>query len=46
MALSEDDAEAARQAFLARYPDLAAWMDRSYAQSNQQGAISLAGSVA
>jgi DNA polymerase-1 len=39
MVLSEDDAERARQAFLARYPDLAAWMDRSYAQSNQQGAV-------
>jgi DNA polymerase I-like protein with 3'-5' exonuclease and polymerase domains len=39
MVLSEDEAEAARQAFLTRYPDLAAWMDCSYTQSNQQGAI-------
>ncbi len=39
MVLTEDEAETARQAFLARYPDLAAWMDRSYAESNRQGAI-------
>jgi site-specific DNA-methyltransferase (adenine-specific) len=39
MVMSEDDAEAARRAFLARYPDLAAWMDRSYAESNRQGAL-------
>jgi DNA polymerase I-like protein with 3'-5' exonuclease and polymerase domains/DNA modification methylase len=39
MVLSEDDAEAARQVFLARYPDLAAWMDRSYTESNRQGAL-------
>jgi DNA polymerase I-like protein with 3'-5' exonuclease and polymerase domains/DNA modification methylase len=39
MVLSEEDAEGARQAFLARYPDLAAWMDRSYTESNRQGAL-------
>jgi hypothetical protein len=37
--LTGDEAEAARQAFLGRYPDLAAWMDKSYAQSNEQGFI-------
>jgi DNA polymerase I-like protein with 3'-5' exonuclease and polymerase domains len=39
--LTGDEAEAARQAFLGRYPDLAAWMDRSYAQSNEQGYIAV-----
>jgi DNA polymerase-1 len=37
--LTADEAEAARQAFLGRYPDLARWMDRSYAHSNEQGYI-------
>jgi hypothetical protein len=37
--LTEDGAETARQAFLRRYPDLAAGMDRSYTQSNEQGFI-------
>jgi hypothetical protein len=39
--LTGDEAEAARQAFLGRYPDLAVWMDRSYAQSNEQGYITV-----
>jgi hypothetical protein len=39
--LTEGEAEAARQAFLGRYPDLALWMDRSYAQSNEQGFITV-----
>jgi DNA polymerase I-like protein with 3'-5' exonuclease and polymerase domains len=39
--LTADEAEAARQAFLGRYPDLALWMDRSYAQSNEQGYITV-----
>ena len=41
MVLSEDATEAARNAFLARYPDLAAWMARSYAQSNRHGGIAI-----
>jgi DNA polymerase I-like protein with 3'-5' exonuclease and polymerase domains len=39
--LAANEAEAARQAFLGRYPDLASWMDRSYAQSNEQGYITV-----
>jgi DNA polymerase I-like protein with 3'-5' exonuclease and polymerase domains len=39
--LREDKAEAERLAFLGRYPDLAAWMDMSYAQSNEQGFITV-----
>jgi DNA polymerase-1 len=39
--LTEDEAGAARQAFLGRYPDLAVGMDRSYAQSNEQGYIKI-----
>jgi DNA polymerase I-like protein with 3'-5' exonuclease and polymerase domains len=39
--LTGDEAEAARQAFLGRYRDLRAWMDRSYIQSNEQGLIAI-----
>ncbi len=39
--LTGDEAEAARQAFLGRYPDLAAWMDHNYTQSNEQGFIAV-----
>ena len=39
--LTGDEAEAARQAFLGRYPGLAVWMDRSYSQSNEQGYIAV-----
>jgi DNA polymerase-1 len=37
--LTEDEAEAQRRAFLNRYPDLDAGMERSYRQSNAQGYI-------
>jgi DNA polymerase I-like protein with 3'-5' exonuclease and polymerase domains len=37
--LTEDEAETARQAFLGRYPDLAAGMDRFHTQSNEQSFI-------
>jgi DNA polymerase-1 len=39
--LTGDDAEASRRAFLGRYPDLAAWMDRNHAQSNERGYIAI-----
>jgi DNA polymerase-1 len=39
--LPEDKAETDRRAFLARYPDLARWMDRSHEQSNEQGHIAI-----
>jgi DNA polymerase I-like protein with 3'-5' exonuclease and polymerase domains len=39
--LSESEAETARRAFLARYPGLDAWMDRSFVQSNRQGCIAI-----
>jgi DNA polymerase I-like protein with 3'-5' exonuclease and polymerase domains len=39
--LTADEAEAARQSFLGRYPDLALWMDRSSARSNEQGYITV-----
>jgi DNA polymerase I-like protein with 3'-5' exonuclease and polymerase domains len=39
--LTEGEAETARQAFLRRYPDLAAGMDRSYTQSNEQSFITI-----
>jgi DNA polymerase I len=45
LVLSEDKAAADRQAFLSRYPDLAAGMDRSFVQSNQLGGISIGASV-
>jgi DNA polymerase-1 len=41
LVLSEDEAEAARSAFLSRYPDLAAWMDHSFVHSNRQGFITI-----
>jgi DNA polymerase family A len=39
--LSETEAENARRAFLVRYPGLAAWMDRSFIQSNRLGFIAI-----
>jgi DNA polymerase I-like protein with 3'-5' exonuclease and polymerase domains len=41
LVLTGDEAETARRAFLGRYPGLAAWMDQSYAQSNEQGFITI-----
>jgi DNA polymerase-1 len=41
LVLTEDKAALDRQAFLSRYPDLAAGMDSSFVQSNQLGAISI-----
>jgi DNA polymerase-1 len=41
LVLSEEDAETARRAFLTRYPNLAAWMDRNHAEANQQGSIAI-----
>jgi hypothetical protein len=41
LVLSEDEAETARKAFLARYPALAGWMDTSFTQSNRLGFIAI-----
>jgi DNA polymerase-1 len=38
---TEEQAAAERQTFLRRYPDLAAWQDRIYRQSNEEGFISI-----
>ena len=41
LVLSEREAEIARQAFLGRYPSMAAWMDGNFVRSNQSGFIAI-----